>query len=220
MEMKHPVTQRLYGYWDGLRSGRPAPDRNEIEPGAIRGLLGDTFILELVDRDTYRFRLAGTRLCSLHCRELKNRNILRGWNDEDHEALSTLLAAVTEDAAAAVLGIAGYTERGQAVEMEMLLLPLHIPGEGCSRVLGSCVALEQPYWSGMHPILSQGIKSVRLLWPDERPSFLDLRGTAAASPVPQIRRSMASVSPAAHAAHAVAGARKVQHLMVIEGGKS
>ncbi|MHC5653000.1 PAS domain-containing protein [Stappia sp.] len=214
------MTQRLYAYWDGLRDERPAPDRNEIEPGQIRGLLGDTFILELVNRDTYRYRLAGTRLCSLHCRELKNRNILRGWSSEDHEALGTLLAAVTEDAAAAVLGIAGFTERKQAVEMEMLLLPLHIPGEGCSRVLGSCVALEQPYWAGMHPILSQTIKSVRLLWPDERPSFLGMRTAqvaTAASSVPQIRRAPL---PASASPFPVAGARQVQHLTVIEGGKN
>ncbi len=217
--MKHPVTQRLYEYWDSLRASRPAPDRSEIEPGRIRSVLGDTFILELVDRETYRYRLAGTRLCALHCRELKNRNILRGWSQEDHEALATLLAAVTEDAAAAVIGVTGYTERKQAVDMEMLLLPLHIPGEGCSRVLGSCVALEQPYWAGMHPILSQTVKSVRLIWPDERPAFLGTHGNAATSPVPQLGRKPSVVQAIAPVPQA-ANARRVQHLTVIEGGRS
>lgn len=217
--MKHPVTQRLYEYWDSLRGERPAPDRGEIEPGRIRAVLGDTFILELVDRDTYRFRLAGTRLCALHCRELKNRNILRGWSNEDREALATLLAAVTEDAAAAVIGVTGFTERKQSVDMEMLLLPLHIPGEGCSRVLGACVALEQPYWAGMHPILSQTIKSVRLIWPDERPAFLRPQARTATSPVPRFGREPAAVhSPAP--LPLLAEARRVQHLMVIEGGKN
>lgn len=217
--MKHPVTQRLYEYWDGLRDTRPAPDRSEIEPGRIRSVLGDTFILELVDRATYRYRLAGTRLCALHCRELKNRNILRGWSPEDHEALGTLLAAVTEDAAAAVIGVSGYTERKQSVDMEMLLLPLHIPGEGCSRVLGSCVALEQPYWAGMHPILSQTVKSVRLIWPDERPAFLSMRGNVATSPVPQLGRHSSAIQ-AITPLPVAANARQVQHLTVIEGGKS
>lgn len=217
--MKHPVTQRLYEYWDSLRGERPAPDRSEIEPGRIRAVLGDTFILELVDRDTYRFRLAGTRLCALHCRELKNRNILRGWSSEDREALATLLAAVTEDAAAAVIGVAGFTERKQSVDMEMLLLPLHIPGEGCSRVLGACVALEQPYWAGMHPILSQTIKSVRLIWPDERPTFLRPQARTATSPVPQFGREPAAIRSSAPLP-LLAEARRVQHLMVIEGGKN
>ncbi|WP_029058754.1 PAS domain-containing protein [Stappia stellulata] len=213
--MKHPVTQRLYDYWDALRDGRPAPDRSEIEPGSIRSILGDTFILELVDPQTYRFRLAGTRLCALHCRELKNRNILRGWSEEDHEALATLLAAITEDAAAAVVGLSGFTERGQSVDMEMVLLPLHIPGEGCNRVLGACVALEQPYWAGMHPILSQTVKSVRLIWPDERPAFLSTNTARATSTVPNIGQTPGFV-PASIAN----GGRQVQHLMVIDGGKS
>ncbi len=213
--MKHPVTQRLYEYWDALRDGRPAPDRSEIEPGSIRSILGDTFILELIDAQTYRYRLAGTRLCSLHCRELKNRNILRGWSEEDHEALATLLAAVTEDAAAAVVGLSGFTERGQSVDMEMILLPLHIPGEGCNRVLGACVALEQPYWAGMHPILSQTVKSVRLIWPDERPAFLSSSMVRRTSTVPNIRHEAGFV-PASVAGNG----RQVQHLMVIDGGKS
>lgn len=218
--MKHPVTQQLYEYWDSLRGDRPAPDRGEIEPGRIRAVLGDTFILELVDRDTYRYRLAGTRLCALHCRELKNRNILRGWSDEDREALSTLLAAVNEDAAAAVIGITGYTERKQTVDMEMLLLPLHIPGEGCSRVLGACVALEQPYWAGMHPILSQTIKSVRLIWPDERPAFLRPQPRGSVSTVPRFGRQPSLLQAAPPPMQVLADARRVQHLMVIEGGKS
>ncbi|MBA5777615.1 PAS domain-containing protein [Stappia sp. F7233] len=213
--MKHPTTQRLYEHWDKLRGSRPAPDRSEVEPGQIRGILGDTFILEVIDPMTYRYRLAGTRLCALHCRELKSRNILRGWRGDDQEAVSTLLSAVSDDAAAAVLGISGHTEREQTIDMEMLLLPLHVPGEGCSRILGSCVALQQPYWTGLHPILGQSVKSVRLLWPDERPAFLSTRATGAFASVPVI--SSQSLQQAAVAAEA---GRQVGHLRVFDGGKN
>ena len=72
--MKHGVTQTLYNYWDNLRGARPAPNRSEVDPGEIRGLLGDTFILETNGPQDVRYRLAGTRLCSAHCRELKGRN--------------------------------------------------------------------------------------------------------------------------------------------------
>ncbi len=40
--MKHPSTRELYEYWDKQRAGAAAPDRNAIEPGPIRHLLGDT----------------------------------------------------------------------------------------------------------------------------------------------------------------------------------
>ncbi|MXN63828.1 PAS domain-containing protein [Stappia sp. GBMRC 2046] len=210
--MKHSTTRSLYEYWDNLRGHRPAPDRSEVEPGQIRNLLGDTFILEVIDPVTYRFRLAGTRLCSLHCRELKSRNILRGWRGEDDQALATLLAAVSDDAGAAVLGISGHTEREHTIDMEMLLLPLHVPGEGCSRVLGSCVALQQPYWAGLHPILSQSIKSVRLLWPDEKPAFLSSGLTSSVPAVGDHQYPPLATST-------VAGGRQVGHLTVLDGGK-
>ena len=71
MRMKHQATRDLYAYWQQLRRGRTAPDRSEIEPADIRHLLGHTFILEVVSRREFRFRLAGTRVCALFGREMK-----------------------------------------------------------------------------------------------------------------------------------------------------
>ena len=69
--MKHAASRELYTYWQALRGRRPAPQRAEIEPGAIRHVLSEAFIVAL-DRGTgYPFRLAGTRVCALFGRELK-----------------------------------------------------------------------------------------------------------------------------------------------------
>jgi hypothetical protein len=214
--MKHGVNRTLYQYWDELRGTRTAPNRSEIDPGRIRGLLGDTFILEAVDPDTYRYRLAGTRLCSTHCRELKGRNFLRGWSNEDREALASIMAAITEDAAAAIIGVDGCTERNQVLKMEMLLLPLHMPGEGRSRILGASASFERPYWLGLHPILNQSISSMRLIWPDERPSFLLGAATQRRTAIPQVMNA----SHSHLGGHSAEGARRVGHLTVYEGGKA
>ncbi len=45
--MKHPTSRMLFSYWDSLRGDRAAPERGEIEPGAIRHILAETFILDL-----------------------------------------------------------------------------------------------------------------------------------------------------------------------------
>jgi len=58
-EMKHPSNRELFEYWNMLRGERLAPERADIEPSAIRTILGDTFVLE---RDGWKdpvFRLAG-----------------------------------------------------------------------------------------------------------------------------------------------------------------
>jgi len=222
--MKHGVTQTLYSYWDSLRGARPAPNRSEIDPGEIRGLLGDTFILETNGPSDVRYRLAGTRLCSAHCRELKGRNFLRGWDTKDREALESLIAAITEDGAAAVVGINGHTEREQELQMEMLLVPLNVPGEGRIRILGSAVPMDKPYWIGLHPILRQSISSLRLVWPDERPYFT---GESHSNINPIMPRFTAEdmpmrtpVLPQGAAVLPHGAERQVGHLTVYSGGKS
>jgi hypothetical protein len=69
--MKHPANRELYGYWNERRGDRLAPERADIEPSAIRQVLGDTFVLAADGIAHHPFRLAGTRLCALFGRELK-----------------------------------------------------------------------------------------------------------------------------------------------------
>src|SRR6185437_10497068 len=69
--MKHSSTRAVFEYWNKRRGMRPAPDRSEIEPSEIRLALGDTFMLAADFVDQLRFRLAGTRVCALFCREIK-----------------------------------------------------------------------------------------------------------------------------------------------------
>ena len=224
--MKHAATRELYEYWQRLRGTRPAPDRTEIEPSDLRRILGDTFILEARSRHEYTFRLAGTRVCALYGRELKGRDFLSFWQGKDREAVATLLAAVSQDAAAAVFGFEGRSAHDRTLPCETLLLPIRQKGEGFTRILGSLVPMSDPYWIGIHPLMTQKISSLRLIWPDERPTFLR-RGDAVeqidddlvARPVgggrpPSIFRPV----PPAPIAHA--GERRVGHLVVLDGGKS
>jgi hypothetical protein len=57
--------QALLEEWDAARSGALVPRRAEIDPAALRPLLPNLFILELLSPDEIRFRLAGTRYCDL-----------------------------------------------------------------------------------------------------------------------------------------------------------
>ncbi|MEP3275811.1 MAG: PAS domain-containing protein [Stappiaceae bacterium] len=221
--MKHASTQALYAYWNSLRNDRPAPERQEIEPSDIRRLLGDTFILEAMGSDKFIYRLAGTRLCSLYCRELKGRDFLTGWEGKDSNAIATMLNAVSQEAAAAVVGIDGLNLRKKSVPLEMILLPLEVHGEGYKRILGTCVPMSQPYWMGIHPLTNLSISSLRLIWPDERPHYYKERSGQSAeidlvdrslsgSAIPPIPTDMEPAVPD--------NARKIAHLVVYDGGRA
>ena len=210
--MKHQATRDLYSYWQSLRRGRSAPDRSEIEPSDIRHLLGYTFILEVVSRQEYRFRLAGTRVCALYGRELKGKDFATFWTGKDRTAVSTMLTAISEDAAASVIGLTGIADHGRDLAAECLMLPLRQEGERYSRILGSLVPMSDPYWIGIHPILSQSVTSLRLIWPDEQPT-----GLVHSSVAPKLDM----IEAGSHADRAQRQAqRKVQHLTVYDGGKS
>ncbi len=77
--MKHPSNRELFDYWNERRGERLAPERAEIEPSAIRHVLGDTFVLEVNGAGNHLFRIAGTRLCALFGRELKTESFLPLW---------------------------------------------------------------------------------------------------------------------------------------------
>ena len=230
--MKHSSTRELYDYWQRLRRGRPAPERTEIEPSDIRRILGDTFILEVASRNEYRFRLAGTRVCALYGRELKGKDFLAFWKGKDREAIATLLAAVSQDAAAAVVGMTGRSAHDRDLACEVLLLPIRQPGGGYTRILGSLAPMDDPYWIGIHPIMSQSIASLRLIWPDERPTFLRRGddpelGTVDLDALPPSatddpRPGRPGVPARPVPLHPWAGhpTRRVGHLVVLDGGKT
>ncbi len=206
--MKHAVSRELYEYWNRVRGSQPAPERSAIEPSDLRRILPDTFILEVNDRERYSVRLAGTRVCSLYCRELKGTNLLDLWEEEDRSAIATLAAAVVEDGAAAVVTIDVRTARDQNVACEMILLPLRNGAKSFDRVLGSLAALERPHWLGNEPVVRQAITSLRLIWPQETPRFFRRRTDPPAPP-----------RPSAPIPFPLPNSRRRRHLFVVDGGK-
>jgi hypothetical protein len=135
--VKHSSTRSLYAYWNERRGTRAAPERGEIEPGAIRNALGDSFVLSTDPSAGHVFRLAGTRVCSLFGREIKGEGFPALWQESDREAMRDLLAIVANEIAGIVAGVSGVTAEGHSVDLELLLLPLRHRGmsgrSGCWR---------------------------------------------------------------------------------------
>lgn len=211
--MKHTVSRELYEYWNRVRGADRAPKRGAIEPADIRRILPDTFILEVGDRENFRVRLAGTRVCSLFCRELKNSNFFDLWTRDDRSAMQTLGAAVAEDGAAAVVTINAKTASGQEVPGELLLLPLINIGPNFDRVLGSLALLERPYWLGTEPAIEQTITSLRLIWPNQTSAFNRRRSDQPEGLQPAPARQGRPV------AFPLPNSRRRGHLFVLDGGK-
>ena len=146
--MKQISSRELFGYWTARRGTRAAPERGEIEPNAIRRALGDVFILEFDRRQGHPFRLAGTRICALFGRELRNEAFLNLWDKETRAQLAQLLAVVADEATGVVAAAKGQTGEGWAQDLELVLLPLAHRGDTHARMIGSLAPLAAPFWLG------------------------------------------------------------------------
>ena len=177
--MKHPTSRQLHVYWNRLRGARSAPERGEIEPGEIRNLLADSFILEIDPaRRACTVRLAGTRLCALFGRELRGHPFSGLWGDAaggteagqgDTDRVTAdpwrLVEAVATDTVGMVAGLSGTTVRGESLDLELVLLPLRHRGKTQARMLGALSPHTIPPWLGLRPVLKVETVSQRVLAP-------------------------------------------------------
>lgn len=169
--MKHETTRTLHSYWNELRGRRRAPLRLEVDPASIAAILGNAFVLERTDPVSYSYRLAGTRVCGYHGRELRGTSFAEHWAADERETMVNLLYTVTEDASGAVIGFSAHAPNGRKAPFEMLLLPLARDNGLLDRVIGTVAPLSDQSWIGSVPISRLQIKSIRLVWPDGTPSL-------------------------------------------------
>src|ERR1700754_2292872 len=124
--MKHPSSREFFAYWDEKRGGARAPDRSDIEPNAVRELLGDIFVLAYDNAAGFPFRVAGTRVCALLGGDLKDRPFSEMFAPDGRREIEDIIAVVAEEMLAAVAGITAIAEDGRTSHLELLLLPFTV----------------------------------------------------------------------------------------------
>ena len=123
--MKHPSSRGFFAYWDAKRGDARAPDRSEIEPGAVRELLGDIFVLSYDNDAGYPFRVAGTRVSALLGRDLKDTSFSALFAPDSRREIEDIISYVSEEMLAAIAGITATAENGTTAHLELLLLPFN-----------------------------------------------------------------------------------------------
>lgn len=210
--MRHDGSIELFQYWNGLRNGRPAPKRTEIEPSDIRSLLADTFILERDARGEAIFRLAGTRLCAIYGRELKGFAFASLWKEKDQRLIARLAFSAFEMKSVVVITFSGLSRGKRSNPFELLLLPLD-GGSESPRCMGIVSAGARPFWLGADPVREAQIEAVRVVDPDREPVFLRNRAPIS---VPGL---VPTVSALRQTGTAPGSGRRIRHLVVLDGGR-
>jgi hypothetical protein len=159
--MKHPSTREFFAYWNEQRGDARAPDRSEIEPGAVRQLLGDTFVLSYDAAAGYPFRVAGTRVCAHFGCDLKNQSFSTLFVPDARREIENMIAVVAEETLPAVAGVTAVTQDGSPAHLELLLLPFIARANAPLSLTG----LLAPFESGPRELRDLQLTSWRYLDP-------------------------------------------------------
>ncbi len=147
--MRHAVSNELYRYWRALGTSRCPPERNEVDPGAIRSVLADTYVLDFDAGAGFPFRISGSNVNALFLKELRGASFLKIWRDGDRERVRSILeAAADEEAPFLLVGEAGPPGLAP-IEAEVILLPLRHQGATHARMLGSLALGAGAEWLGL-----------------------------------------------------------------------
>ena len=198
--MRHDTTKAVFRYFNELRAARAAPLRQEIDPAALKGVLPDLFIMEKGRDDSVRFRLAGTRVCAILGREMRDRSFTEIWEPAMRHRMRLAADTVLANRKALEIAVTASDADGHALDLEMLLLPLFSRANRCDRIFGCLVPMAPA--AGLQPRL-------RVL----APADLEF--------APVGRGEPAQVAPAAQAMPGVIGqlVGRIAHLRVFEGGR-
>ena len=123
--MKHPSSREFFAYWDGRRGTARAPDRYDIEPSAVRDLLGDIFVLSCDADAGHPFRVAGTRVCALFGRDVKDQSFSELFKADSRREIEDIVSIVAEETLPVIAGLTATSQHGAAAHLELLLLPFN-----------------------------------------------------------------------------------------------
>jgi hypothetical protein len=159
--MKHQSTRDLYGYWNERRGRQVAPERSDIDPSAIPRVLADTFLLGAEPGGEPIFRLAGTRVCALFCRELKGERFADLFGRRSSAEVRDLVNIVCDETVPTVAGVTAHLADGTSSDLELLMLPLRHRGRTDARLLGVLAPTTIPVWIGAVPIATMTLGTLR-----------------------------------------------------------
>jgi hypothetical protein len=194
-QVLHPGSRKLFRYWEMLRAERPCPNREDFELSAVTDLVPDLFILERDHmRDSFRYRLAGTRLCELQKQNLTGGDALSGWETFERNVIYKHMLQTLSNFQPALVRARYATDNNQQIATEMLVLPLRMRGSQRVQLLGGNFAFTDARRFGHTAIVGRDLLSARVVWTEyqeslqsqskaERPRFSVIEGGLASRPV-------------------------------------
>jgi hypothetical protein len=123
MMESHAGLSQLRAYWEGLRQDGTLPDRAQLDPRGLAGVLDRVFLAEAIGRGLVQVRIAGSALSEAAGMDLRGLPLSCLFAAEARPALAEALQPVIDGKVAVALDL-GTHQTGRRAVARLILLPL------------------------------------------------------------------------------------------------
>jgi hypothetical protein len=197
-QMLHPGSRQLFRYWETLRAEKAYPRREDFEFSAVASAMPDLVVIERDHlRKSFRYRLAGSRVCTLFGFNLTATDVFASWGSFETEVIRRHLDIALIKFQPVVIRLRLTTDRSQVLAAELVALPVQVQDSARIQLIGGIFPFRPAAALGHSAITARELVSARIIWTEHQ----------AAEPV----REVPSI--------VVPGERPVsRHFRLIEGG--
>ena len=168
-QILHPGSRRLFSHWETLRAERAFPTREEFEFETIKDLMPDLIVLERDNlRTSYRFRLAGTRVCRLFADNLTGKDVAVGWDSFETEIIQKHLGSALSEYQPALLRMRLKTDTNQIIAAELIALPVQMRESNRVQLIGGLFAFRDVNSIGHSSVVKRELIAGRMIWTEHR----------------------------------------------------
>lgn len=170
-DILHPGSRALFRYWEAIRGERTAPVRGDIDLKSIKEYVPWLFILDRhAVRQSYSWRLAGTRLCQLWRRNLTGKDFFADWSRFERESALRLLDSVTGAHQPIVMRFRLQTSLGHSIGAELVGLPAIARDGRTTQIFGSIMPFRDIDNLGYDRLTGLELSGARVIWTEPIPA--------------------------------------------------
>ncbi len=140
--MTDSTIKTLRSQWDKICDGVLPPFRSDISPRAMPDVLDTLFILEQINPEDTRIRIAGLKICEMMGMEVRGQSPMSFFDAEFRDQFETIVTDVLGQPNVTTLRLETVDKMGNIGVAEMNLLPLRSDFGDISRIIG-CITVPE-----------------------------------------------------------------------------
>jgi hypothetical protein len=171
-QMLHPGSRQLFRYWETLRAEKAYPRREDVDFAAIKAVMPDLVVIERDHlRKSFRYRLAGSRVCSLFGMNLTVKDVFADWDHFETDVIRRHLDIALTRFQPAVIRMRLKTDREQQLAVELVVLPVQMQNSNRVQLIGGMFPFRPIVGLGHMTIAARELVSARVIWTEHQGSL-------------------------------------------------